>query len=327
MKRVLAFAGVGLALSLAPAIAHAQDSAAAEALFQKGHQLFEAKDYAAACPKFAESFRLDPVTGSLLALAACHEAEGKLASAWAEYLDVATRARRDGKNDRADATQARAATLEPKLARITISLAPGAEEIQGLVVKRDGNVVGSGAFGTPLPVDRGEHTVEATAPGRQPFSKTFAMQDGAKEAVAIPALLPGAVAADPTPLPKDKPHATSGPLPLRTIGIVVGAVGLVTVGIGGYFGATAISKNGDSNKDNHCVSDRCDATGKKIRLDAISAGNTSTALFVVGGVLAAGGVALYILGGSSGGADAKPAALASPLVSPDTAGLGVSGRF
>ena len=43
----------------APTLAYAQDSAGAEALFQSGHQLFEAKRYGEACPKFAESFRLD----------------------------------------------------------------------------------------------------------------------------------------------------------------------------------------------------------------------------------------------------------------------------
>src|SRR5688572_18915059 len=37
--------------------------ALAEALYQEARELFAAADYAAACPKFAESYRLDPATG------------------------------------------------------------------------------------------------------------------------------------------------------------------------------------------------------------------------------------------------------------------------
>ena len=97
--------------------------------------------------------------------------------------------------------------------------------------------------------------------------------------------------------------------------------------VGGYFGAQAIGKNGDSNAGNHCIDDRCDGAGKQLRLDAISAGNTSTALFVVGGLLVAGGAALFIVGGPLGGAQQKPAVAAAPLVGPGSAGLGFRGRF
>jgi hypothetical protein len=266
----------------------------------------------------------------LLALASCHEADGKLASAWAEYVDAATRYRRDGKPDRADTAQQRAALLEPKLAKITVSIAQGAD-VPGLQVKRDGSVIGAGAFGTPLPVDRGDHTIEATAPGRQPFSKRVTMLDGAKENITIPILPEGATAAPPeVPVapPPDKPApATSAGPPLRTIGIVAGAAGIIAIGIGGYFGAQAISKNSDSNANNHCVNDRCDAFGKKTRLDAISAGNTSTALFVVGGLLAAGGVVLFIIGAPPKAGETKPAVAAAPAVGPGSAGFALSGRF
>lgn len=330
MQKQIATLTLACAAMLAPAIAHAQDSAGAEALFQKGHQLFEEKKYAEACPKFAESFKLDPTTGSLLALAACHDAEGKLASAWAEYVDVANRARREGKADRADAAQQRAALLEPKLAKLTVTLAPGAEAITGLQVKRDGIVVGSGTYGTPLPVNRGEHVIEATAPGRQPFSKRVTMADGATESVPIPVL--AEVATPPGTPPKVSQQPPGGekpapsPFPLRTLGIITGAVGVVTIGIGGVFGIQAIGKNSDSNTTG-CSGDMCSGAGLTNRRDAIDAGNTSTALFVVGGLLTGAGVVMFVLGGSSASGENKPAVAAAPAVGPGSAGFAVSGRF
>jgi len=329
-------AGLVLALgTLLPATAFAQDAAAAEVLFQKARQLFDQKKYAEACPKFAESYRLDPLTGALLALASCHEAEGKLASAWVEYLDVATRARREGKNDRADAAQQRAATLEPKLARLTVAAAPGAEAIADLVVKRDGVVVGAGTFGTALPVDKGEHTVEASAPGRQAFAKRVTMQDGAAETVSIPVLAEIAKAPESPPPAAPAPAAPveprkGGGSALKTAGIVTGAAGVVMMGIGGYFGISAIGKNSDSNNTGcNSSTNVCTGRGLSNRRDAVDAGNTSTGLFVIGGLVTAAGIAMFVLAKPSpaNSAKARPALAASPAIAPGTAALALSGSF
>ena len=331
-------AGLALAFAvLLPAAARAQDAAGAEALFQKGHTLFEQKKYAEACPKFAESFRLDPVTGALLALASCHEAEGKLASAWVEYLDVATRSRREGKNDRADAAQQRATALEPKLAKLTITAASGVEAIADLVVKRDGVVVGPGTFGTALPVDKGEHVIEASAPGRQAFTKRVAMQDGATETVAIPVLAETAKGevTPPPPTgektPDDKGKTSGGGFPLKTVGIITGGVGVVLVGVGSYFGISAIGKNEDSNKQGCSESTNvCSAQGTKLRRDAVDAGNTSTGLFVVGGLLTAAGIAMFVLAKpapANAAIRSKPSLAGAPAIAPGAAGFALSGSF
>lgn len=331
-------------------VASAQDSsvgAAADTLFKQGRQLYDEKKYAEACPKFAESVRLDPASGALLALASCHEAQGKLASAWAEYNDTAARARRDGQAERADTAQKRAQALEPKLAKLNVVVAPEAD-VPGLQIKRDGVVIAGGALGTSLPVDKGEHVIEASAPGFQPFNKHVTLVDGASLTLNVPRLSEAPKAADPSAAqsppvvvpngttdssqPPPSGAATSGeagasgsPFPMRTLGIVAIAGGVVSAGVGTFFGVRALGKNSDSNANNHCVNDVCDATGRQTRLDARSAGNVSTALFAVGGILVAGGIVLVVLGKPH--EDAKPALAAAPLVAPGGGGLSLNGSF
>src|SRR5690606_6144737 len=62
--------------------------AAAEALFESGHEAMSGGDYDTACARFAESNRLDPAVGSLLNLAICEEKRGRLATAWQLYKRV-----------------------------------------------------------------------------------------------------------------------------------------------------------------------------------------------------------------------------------------------
>src|SRR6516165_10100597 len=72
------------------------DAAAAQAMFDEGQKAMQAGDFNTACPKLAESQRLDPGVGTLTNLAVCHEKAGLIASAWAEYLEVVTEAQRAG---------------------------------------------------------------------------------------------------------------------------------------------------------------------------------------------------------------------------------------
>ncbi|HVY39358.1 MAG TPA: hypothetical protein VHM31_15545, partial [Polyangia bacterium] len=176
----------------APRPAAAEDPVAvAEALFQEGRLLLESGDAHEACPKLAESLRLDRATGTLLALAMCHEVDGHLASAWAEYLEVIARAKREGRPDREEAARQYARALEPRLSTLDIAVPAAVARIPGLVVQRDGVTLEAAAWSTAAPSDPGPHLVTATAPGRQPFSATVVVGAAADhQTVTVPLLAP-----------------------------------------------------------------------------------------------------------------------------------------
>lgn len=90
-------------------------SAHADALFNEGKAKLATEDYAEACRLFAGSFAMDPATGTLLALALCHERAGDLNAAITEYRSAAERAQLEGRADRAEAATKRADELEARL--------------------------------------------------------------------------------------------------------------------------------------------------------------------------------------------------------------------
>jgi len=76
------------------------DKAAAQTLFDEGRRLMAAGKLADACPKLAESQKLDPGVGTQFHLSDCYERFGQTASAWAGFLEVAAAAKSAGQNDR-----------------------------------------------------------------------------------------------------------------------------------------------------------------------------------------------------------------------------------
>ena len=94
----------------------ANDAAMAETLFEDAKKMMARGDYAAACPKLSESNRLDPGSGTLTALALCHEQEGKTATAWAEFIQVVSEAQQAGRTDREKFARQHVAALESVIA-------------------------------------------------------------------------------------------------------------------------------------------------------------------------------------------------------------------
>ncbi|APR76579.1 Hypothetical protein A7982_01926 [Minicystis rosea] len=264
--------------------AHAEptpaDKALATALFKEGRALVAAGEIHEACRKFEESQRLDPAGGTLLNLAVCHEKEGRTATAWAELVDALGVARREGREDRIKLAQEHIAALERSLPRMMV-IVPAMADLPALQIRRDGGLIGRGAWATAMPVDPGEHVIEATAPGRRTFRKRVTVHPGVVQAVTI------------EPLEDLAPRRTPR-LGLRTAGFVAGGVGLLWLGVGAFQGLRAFSKR--SRSDELCPGGRCSVNGVKLNDEAKLAADLSTASFAAGAIGVGLGATLLVLG-------------------------------
>ena len=235
------------------------DKVAAEALFEDGRRLAEAGKYPEACPKFADSQRLDASAATLLNLANCLEKVGRTATAWATFKQAGSLASATGRSDYVATADRRAQALFAKLARLIVNV-PHATV--AMVVKRDNAVLEHSEWGSPIPIDAGPHLLIATAPGYVPWTSTVDIaQDGIEVSVVVPQLeaLAGSVSSTAPPLSAESsstetqnlavdsnPHQAEAPRHSlggrRVLGLVVGSAGLVSLGMGAVFGAVAVSK-------------------------------------------------------------------------------------
>ncbi len=313
-----------LAVANAPARAdNAADKAAAEALFNHAKQLTKEGKFSEACPKFAESQRLDPGVGTMLYLADCYEKSGKTASAWAQFLEAAAAAKASGQADRETKARQRAAALEPNLCRVTMQV-PIEAQTQGVEIKRDGTVVAKPLWDTTVPVDPGDHKFEASATGYKPWQTYVAVKAGECAAVnvKVPALEKEAPKVEPPkpeppkveppkpepPKPEPPKPPSQDPVPPRrsgvdpnpgtpsgprTFGFIATGLGVAGVAVGGIVGVVAMTKNNDS-KLTCKTSGWCWPEGEDQRALAATLGNVATGALSAGGALFLTGVILLI---------------------------------
>jgi serine/threonine-protein kinase len=306
---------VVLASPSARAQASPADRAAARSLFEQGRALVAERKHAEACPKFEESQKLDPGAGTLFNLADCYEATGRSASAWSMFLEVAAQSKKEGHAERENVARQRAAALVPRLCQLSV-VVPAASVVDGLEIRRDATPVGGSIWGTPVAVDPGSHTVEASAPGMKKWVSTVQVAaPGGTVTVTVPKLEPGP-AAEPAAsvtaaAPARRPAApVEQPAPAawgaqRTAGLVLAGAGVVGLGVGALFLVQAKGKLDDAKA--WCEGDVCwEQAGVDLHSEAVS---RQTLGYVVGGVglaMAAGGAVLYFTA-SRGAAEGKAA--------------------
>lgn len=287
------------------------DKALAESLFDRGLELMKLGKDEEACQTLERSQAVEPGVGTMLYLAECYEKLGRTASAWAMYREASSLAQEQGQTERAKKGATRAENLQASLSKLT--LVPPRETIPGLLITRNGNVVPAVALGVPVPVDPGEQKLTAAAPGYAPWSTSVDLPaNGARLVVDVPSLQPlppAQVAPAPALVAQSEPTqaapvAASSPPAAAThdtpratfhkpLAYVLGGVGVVTLGVGSYFGIRAISENGKA--DDACPNGRC--TGEGIEHDeaARSAATAANVLMASGAALLAAGVVIYLV--------------------------------
>jgi hypothetical protein len=221
----------------------------------------------------------------------------------------------------------------------------GGNDLTDVKVTLDGLPFASTLDGRAIPIDPGKHVLRFESAGKPPLERTLLFAEGEKdrrvtvvlgqsgaapvEPVSVaPVVPPSSVpATEPGPVVAPaNPSASSRGGGVRSAGFVVGGVGVAGVIVGGILGGLAIAKVSSSKGE--CVpANNCNAnTNPAATQDMQTAGtfaDASTGLLVGGGVLAAAGVVMVLVGGAP--KERAGALWISPVVTARGGSLAITG--
>lgn len=305
---------VGVLAIAAPSWGQGDAAAMAEALFNQGQEAFDAEDFDTACARFRESDRIDPQPGTKLNLARCEKARGRIATAWALYKTVFEVLPRD--DDRREHCRVQIEELEPRLPRLTVTLAEGTPT--NTVVRLGEIEVRPDGFGTPLPVDPGPLGIVVTSPGHEPNERRVDLAEAERASLEVrvgPAIPEPPKPPPPPPPPPPESPGLSGQ---EIAGWTIGAVGLTALLAGGGTGIGGLVRKADGEEACSDPLMLCSAPGKAANDEARSLLYATTGLWIAGGVAAAVGLTLVL---TSGADDATPTMSVETRVGPQLTGL------
>lgn len=274
------------------------------ALYRAASEAAAAGRWAEAKAQLTEALAIRSSPKVLYELGQAEEQLGQVASALGDYVRALEGARAAGESDVVAAAEQARAAVEARVPHVRVVVSgPGAGAASATL---DGKPA---VLGAAIALDPGTHALVVSAPGAREVTTSVAIGERqqldvpvrleAAAPVAAPAGAGASVGASP-PAP-----AASGGSSWRTVSLVVAGVGVVGLGVGAGFGVESMSKHSDAQKA--CPGATCaDASGAGLWRDAVSAGNVSTAAFVVGGVLLAGGAVFWLVApGASDGSAAQ----------------------
>lgn len=305
-----------------PALA---DKVRADKLFEDGRRYLQRKEYALACTAFEQSQQAEVSVGTQLNIALCYEQWGKLAAAHAAYgeAEQLAKARKDS---RAKLARSKVNELEPRLARLTLSIPADADPYA--IFLFDGKETERATLAQEQLLDAGTHTVEVRVAGAPPKLTSIALAGGERTSVVVELPAPPKVVPAPGGDAGGSPAPTR-PTPVRSKARLYGGIGLaaggaVAMGIAGYVALVARSDYNDAIAEcpgNVCVSRIAfDATQ-----DARSRANAMTFVTVGGVAMIGAGVALLLT--SKIAPTVGERVSASPMIAPGALGLSFGGSL
>lgn len=221
----------------------------------------------------------------------------------------------------------------------TLELSSRVQELS-LVDTRSGSSAPGQSYGfsegkATLTLRAGAHHLVATAQDGRSLTWDITTEPGrsarhefdfdAKLTPVVPAPVPpeAKLAAVPPPMEGRSKSAES----VRTVGFITTGVGLLALGGGVVTGV--MSKSKESNAKGKCDESRqCYPEAESMFHSASQLANATTILLISGGVCAAAGITLVVLGGSSSASAEQARSLELvPVLSTSTSGLIAIGRF
>ena len=292
------------------------NKSAASTLFRQGRAAFDKGDYAEACPKFAESLRLEPAPGTLLNLAVCEERVGKLVSARQHLTDLLPQLH----DERLPFARDLLAKVDKRVCRLTLTRGPGAPTETQVKDEHDGKVL---PLEQELILDPGDYDLSIMAPGRPSDRLRFTLAEGQTETRVITP--PAAVLPDKTTSIAPTP-SSEGPSLGRTLGFVAGGVGVAGFGVAAVTGVVLLNKQSEVKKA--CPNKQCPTeTELNLVRDAQKTPllPLNTVSWIVGIAGLSAGAVLVLTSRTKKASEPKAAAFAT--VTPLGGGLGVRGCF
>lgn len=299
----------------------------ADELFAVGNKFMAAGNYADACPAYEQAFKLDPTVNGAFNLAECHEALGRTATAYLDWLEAARLAKAKNKQDKFAKATERGKQLFGKLSTIEVKLRTADSTVVVLV---DDEPVDAAWVATAHAIDPGTHFVEVRAAGKVAWrTKVVVAPEADRQVVTVPEL---ALEPKPTPLASAAP-VTVAVAPTKFVeapmlrderrhptilpGALTLAVGLVSLGFGGYMAVKSSSTKSDAEATVRAN------PGMDLDLSQARSQQTWARIGLGVGVLASG-VGAYLIVTSP--KSPKTTAIA-PVVAPGYGGLSLVGRF
>lgn len=311
---LLAWSHVAWAFAAEPS---ASDKETARGLIDRGDTLSQKGDLPGALQAYRGAYAIVRVPTTGAAVARTLKVLGQLVEAKKVADEVVAMERREGEpgvltRARDEAAQI-AKDVAPRIATLKL-IVRGVPQGASARVDLDGRELGSSEVSFGVPVDPGSHRLTATA-GDARASAEVTLGEGEHKTVTLGFRTSGAPAAKRA-APATKPAKSSR----RTIGWVVGGVGVLGLATAGVTGAMLLSR--DSEIDDNCPDKRCNAKGREL-IDG------SGSLMLINGIawgvgvvgLAAGGY--LVLSGDSPGTETA----AAPVLMPGGAGLSVVRGF